>query len=58
MEVNDQFHASGALSLEKELPVPTGGWLGPKAGLDAVAKRKYPFHANAGNRNLVIHPVG
>jgi hypothetical protein len=28
------------LPSEKEHPMPIGGWVGPRAGLDAVAKRK------------------
>jgi len=33
----------------------TGGWLNPRAGLDAVAKGKFP--APGGNRTLVVQPV-
>jgi len=33
-------------------------WVGPKAGLDALAKRKNnPFLALAGNRSPVFQPV-
>jgi hypothetical protein len=32
-----------------------GGWLGPRAGLDAVEKRKIP--ATARNRNPAFQPV-
>jgi len=43
MEVSDQLHAPTALPPEKELLVPTGwGLVGPRAGLDAVVKRKIP----------------
>jgi hypothetical protein len=45
MEVNGQIYAPALLPLGKE-PPPTrwvGGWVGPRAGLEAVAERKYPF---------------
>jgi hypothetical protein len=38
MEVSIQLYAPAAL-LQKKEP-PTGGWMGPWAGIDAVAKRK------------------
>jgi len=34
-----------------------GGWVGPRTGLDAVAKRKIIKTAHAGNRTLIIQPV-
>jgi hypothetical protein len=34
-----------------------GGWVGPRAGLDAVASRKIPIIAPAKNRTPVIQPV-
>jgi hypothetical protein len=42
MEVSGQLHAPTALPPGKEHPVPhwTEGWVGPRADLDAVAKRK------------------
>jgi len=33
----------------------TGGWLGPRAGLDAMAKRNIPV--SVGNRTPVVQPV-
>jgi hypothetical protein len=33
------------------------GWVGPRAGLDAVAKRKNPFPVPTGNRTPVAQPV-
>jgi len=44
MEVSDQIHAPAALSPGKG-PLRThwiGGWVGPRAGLDAMVKRKIP----------------
>jgi hypothetical protein len=42
MEVIGQLHAPAALPSGKELPVTycIGGWVGPRAGLDAVEKRE------------------
>jgi hypothetical protein len=43
MEVSVQLHAPAAITLGKEPPSPVtdwiGGWLGPRAGLDVVAKK-------------------
>jgi hypothetical protein len=41
MEVSDQLHAPAALPPGKQLLV-AGGWVGPRAVLDAVVKRKIP----------------
>jgi hypothetical protein len=43
MEVNGQLHVQTALPLEKE-PRYTlnGAWVSPRAGLDAMVKRKIP----------------
>jgi hypothetical protein len=43
MEVSDQLHAPAALPSTKE-PVThwIGGWVGPRAVLDTVVKRKIP----------------
>jgi len=45
MEMSGQLHARAALPPRKEPPVPIGlgGWVGPRAHLDAVAKRKNPY---------------
>jgi hypothetical protein len=40
MEASGHLHAPAALPPGKEPPVPTGDWVGPWAGLDAVDKRK------------------
>jgi hypothetical protein len=57
MEASDQFHVPAALLVRKEPPGThwRGGWVGPIAGLDAVAKRKIP--AAARNRTPVVQPV-
>jgi hypothetical protein len=39
MKVSGQLHTPAALFLEKE-PHWIGGWVGPKAGLEAVERRK------------------
>jgi hypothetical protein len=51
MEVNGQLHTPAALPSGERTPgtLYIGGWMGPSAGLDAVAKRKYPIAARAGN---------
>jgi len=41
MEVSGQLHAPAALLPRKE-PLWMGGWVGPRAGLDTVVKRKIP----------------
>jgi hypothetical protein len=42
MEVSGQLHAPAALTPGKEPPRShwIGGWVGPRAGLDRVVKRK------------------
>jgi hypothetical protein len=41
MEVSGQLHAMAALPLEKEPLISSGGsWVGPRASLDCVEKRK------------------
>jgi hypothetical protein len=45
MEVSGQFHALATLPLPREIGPGTpwiGGWVGPRAGLDVVVKRKIP----------------
>jgi hypothetical protein len=47
----------GRFTPQKEPQVPTG-WLGPRAGLDAVAtKKKSPIISRAGTRTPVVQPV-
>jgi hypothetical protein len=43
MEVSGQLHASAALAPEEKTGIHwMGGWVGPRAGMDAVVKRKIP----------------
>jgi hypothetical protein len=60
MEVSGQTHAPAALPPEKN-PLPRthfiGVWVDPRAGLDAVAKNKYPITAPAENWIPVFHLV-
>jgi hypothetical protein len=52
MEVSGQLHAPAALPLEKEHKVPIRqewGWVGPRAGLDAVAKITFPSPCQKSN---------
>jgi hypothetical protein len=44
MEVSGQLHAAVALPRGERAPgIPwVGGWVGPRAGLDMVVKRKIP----------------
>jgi len=44
MEASGQLHAPAALPSGKESPNSrwVGGWVGPRAGLDAVAKTENP----------------
>jgi hypothetical protein len=59
MEVSGQLHAPAALPLGK---VPCthriGGWVGPRAFLDAVVKRKIPSPRRESNlRTPIVQPV-
>jgi hypothetical protein len=53
MEVSGQLHAPAALPPRKEPPPPgtdwKGGWVGPRAVLDAVVKRKIPTPCRESN---------
>jgi hypothetical protein len=42
MEVSGQLHVMAALPPGKErlVSITIGGWVGPRAGMDAVVKRK------------------
>jgi hypothetical protein len=43
MEVSSQFHALAALPQERApCTHRIGGWVGPRAGMDTVPKRKIP----------------
>jgi hypothetical protein len=50
MEVSDQLHAPAAL------PPGVGRWVGPRAGLDAVVREKFPSHA--GTPSPIIYVNG
>jgi hypothetical protein len=61
MEVSGHIHAPAALSPGQQRRYPFDmiwGWVGPRAGLDAVAKRKMPISAPAGNRTPIVQSVG
>jgi len=51
MEVSGQLHAPAALPPKERAPGThwIGGWVGPRAGLDAVAKSRNPVTASAEN---------
>jgi hypothetical protein len=59
MEANSQIHSQAILPLVKESPSIhwKGGWVDPTAGLDAMAKRRYPITVPAGNWTPVAQPV-
>jgi hypothetical protein len=61
MELSDQLHTPGALPPGKELLVPIGwigGWVGSRAVLDAVVKRKIPNPRRESNpRTPIVYPV-
>jgi hypothetical protein len=58
MEVSGQLYAPAALPPGKEDLVPIGGWVGPTAVLDAVAKGKIPSPRRESNpRTSIVQPV-
>jgi hypothetical protein len=60
MEVSGQLHASAALPPWKEPPGThwIGGWVGPRAVLDAMVKRKIPSSRRESNsRTPIVQPV-
>jgi hypothetical protein len=60
MEVSDQLHAPAALPRRERAPSThwIGGWVGPRAVLDAVVKRKIPSSRRESNsRTPSIQPV-
>jgi hypothetical protein len=60
MEVSGQLHAPAALPPGKEAPSTpwTGGWVGPRAVLDVVVKRKIPSPRRKSNpRTPIVQPV-
>jgi hypothetical protein len=56
MEVSGQFHTLAALLPGKKAPGThcIGGWVGLRASLDAVEKRKKSFIAPGGKRIPVV----
>jgi hypothetical protein len=60
MVVSGQLHAPAALP-PMEIDPGTywiGGWMGPRAVLDAVVKRKIPSpHRESNRRTLIVQPV-
>jgi hypothetical protein len=59
MEVSDQLHAPAALPPGKEPGTHwIGGWVGPRAVLNTVVKRKIPGPRRESNpRTPVVQPV-
>jgi hypothetical protein len=60
MEVSGQLHAPAALPPGKEPPGShwIGGWVDPRAVLDAVVKRKIPSPGRESNpRTPIVQPV-
>jgi hypothetical protein len=60
MEVSGQLHAPAALLPRKEPPAThwIGGWVGPRAVLDVVVKRKIPSpHRESNPRTPIVRPV-
>jgi hypothetical protein len=60
LEVSGQFIAAAALSPGKSPSTHwKGSWVGPRAGLDAVAKKKKkkPISAVAGNRTPALQSL-
>jgi hypothetical protein len=60
MEVSGQLHAPAALPPGKEPPGThwKGGWVGPRAVLDAVVKRKIPSPRRVSNlRTPIVQSV-
>jgi hypothetical protein len=57
MELSGQLHAPAALTPKERAPGNhwIGGWVGTRAVLDAVVKRKIP--APAGIRTPIVQPV-
>jgi hypothetical protein len=58
MEVSGQLLAPADLPLGKEPLVPIGGWVGSRAVLEAVVKRKIPSSRQKFNRRTpIVQPV-
>jgi hypothetical protein len=54
MDMSGRLHAPAALPLEKQ---PLGGWMGPRAGLDMVVKRKGPSPCRESNPDRPAHSL-
>jgi hypothetical protein len=54
MEVSGQLHAPAALPPGEEGTHWIGGWVGPRAVLDAVVKRKNPSPPRESNPRIPI----
>jgi hypothetical protein len=56
MEVSGQLHAPGRFTPRERAPDThwIGGWVGPRAVLDAVVKRKIPSPRQESNRRTPI----
>jgi hypothetical protein len=60
MEVSGQLHAPAALPPRERAPGThwIGGWVGPRAVLDAVVKRKIPSPGRESKpRTPIVQPV-
>jgi hypothetical protein len=59
MEASGQLHAPAALSQGKRPKYSLiGGWVDPRAVLDAVVKRKIPIPRRESNpRTLIVQPI-
>jgi hypothetical protein len=57
MEVSDQLHAPAALPRERDPgTLCIGGWVGPRAVLDVVVKRKIPsLRRESNSRTPIVH---
>jgi hypothetical protein len=57
MEVSGQLHAPATLLPGKEPPGThwIGGWVGPRAGLDMVEKRKFSIWTKLLNPTFLLH---
>jgi hypothetical protein len=54
MDVSSQLHAPAALPSGKNPGTHwIGGWVGPRAGLDAVVKRKIPSPSRDSNPSII-----
>lgn len=52
-----QLHALATLPQGKELPVPTGDWMGLRASLDAIEKREISSLSGIEPDSVVIQVI-